>query len=169
MNFPYQRKPNTKRKTKAAMNAKMNFFQFIIFSVEVSANPKDPGTFIAKWRPACRYKLQLSCSFDTTPRLPRRVCGPWIQCPTRARAASLHRDLPPGFLRSEVCRQRKLNLRQQRSTAPGLRVRFESDRQRVARVLSAMRSARPRSVGRVQKYSRAVDRPTACLASPSNN
>src|SRR2546426_6474333 len=97
-----------KMKIQAAMNATKNFFQFIIFSVEVTANPH-PGTFIAKWRPACRYKLQLSCSLDTTPRLPRRGCGPWIQCPTRARAASRDRDLLPGFLRSEVCRQRKLN------------------------------------------------------------
>src|SRR6059058_6381493 len=73
---PYQTNPNTKRKTKAAMNAMKNFFQFIIFSFEVAAKtPEDPGKFIAKWRPACRYKLQLSCSFDTTPRLPRRVCG----------------------------------------------------------------------------------------------
>src|SRR5438874_3361810 len=39
---PYQTNPNTKRKTKAAMNAMKNFFQFIIFSVEVTANPQRP-------------------------------------------------------------------------------------------------------------------------------
>src|SRR6059058_1740039 len=57
---PYQTNPNTKRKTKVAMNAIKNFFQFIIFSVEVAAKP--PKT-LAHSLPNGGPLVDINCSY----------------------------------------------------------------------------------------------------------
>src|SRR5438874_106421 len=59
----YQRKPNTKRNTNAAMNAKKNFFQFINVSVEVLRVPKCPEAFIAKYVTDVDVNLQETTAF----------------------------------------------------------------------------------------------------------
>src|SRR6266498_3355400 len=57
---PYQTNPNTKRKTKVAMNATKSFFQFIIFSVEVAAKP--PKT-LAHSLPNGGPLVDINCSY----------------------------------------------------------------------------------------------------------
>src|SRR6266704_2061734 len=84
-------------KIQAAMNAKKNFFQFIIVSVEVLLTPKQSWHVHVKWQSICRYKLQLPCSFDTTPARPRRDSGAQIQSAILARAKAQHRHQPWDF------------------------------------------------------------------------